>query len=270
MLKLLLSVLLAALLGAAAGFSYTVSIQYMTEIYTLPLLYVAGGVVAIYLVSLLLYTKNLLSSFVNIFLAGFIIISVGYITLAYLIPVSATFPTLYKIDEANIINSQIMLNLLTYIIIALGPILANLPVGLVAAPIKGKKGQKGKPAAKPVAKGGKAEPIKAGQPAAATAVPTREKQEPESPLAKLFPTLFAKKEKAGHESKTGAANSKTTPASKGQKDSPGILAKLSLRCSQKKIIRVKIQNTLRQNLTICRKILLPQVNLPPLRPKCQN
>lgn len=150
MLKILLSIIISVAIGAGIGYSYSITVPYATDVYPLPILYVGLGFIAIYIVSLLMFTKTIVLSFINILLSAFAIILTGFLTISFLTP--DIFPKLYSINEAQIISSQVMLNLLSYIGIALGPILANIPVGMGGdkagakpkkkAPVKKEKGKK--------------------------------------------------------------------------------------------------------------------------------
>lgn len=158
MLKILLSIIISIAIGAGIGYSYNITVPYATDIYPLPILYVSLGFIAIYIVSLLMFTRTIVLSFINILLSAFAIILTGFLTIAYLSP--DIFPKLYSINEAQLTSSQVMLNLLSYIGIALGPILANIPVGMGGdkagaksksqkkAPAKKEKGKKEEKSAK--------------------------------------------------------------------------------------------------------------------------
>lgn len=182
MLKILISIIISVIIGAGIGYSYNITVPYATDIYPLPLLYVSLGFIAIYIVSLLMFTKTIVLSFINILLSAFAIILTGFLAISYLVP--DIFPKLYSINEAQIMSSQIMLNLISYIGIALGPILANIPVGIGGdkagskpkkkAPAKNKKdkGKKEEKGAKDETRPSQIVPPKQN-PAAATAEPAK-------------------------------------------------------------------------------------------------
>lgn len=143
MIKILISIIISAILGAAVGYSYQLAIPPVTDPVKLPLLYVVLGLAAIYIVSLLLFTKTIVYSFINIFLSAFLIVIVAVLTITFLMP-EFNFAILYEINKEQILSSQMNLNLLSYLLLALGPVIANLPVGLGEGS-KSKSGKKPAP-----------------------------------------------------------------------------------------------------------------------------
>ena len=194
MIKILISIIISAILGAAVGYSYQLAIPPVTDPAKLPLLYVVLGLAAIYIVSLLLFTKTIVYSFINIFLSAFLIVIVAVLTITFLMP-EFNFAILYEISQEQILSSQMNLNLLSYLLLALGPVIANLPVGLGGDSKKSKSAKKPAPKKEDKKKdkkekGGQPEPQAAAQPAAATAQP---QAGPPKPTKQYEPIDIAKK-----------------------------------------------------------------------------